>query len=464
MGRWTQYDEDSYRLPEDVTRTGYDADTGRYLFNGVQGIPYTRYGVLRTGEGRGTHRQQRMYNLELRSDPLVLPIYPSKPPEDLPKEKSDNASKPINLPNAMRALRRVMLGSLAFSRRHPKKPSMKTHASSTSFDSKAAVEKPHDPEKCIQPVPNLPEKDTKQAGSHTRSLTEKGVATTIPHSARSSRTPRERRRASEPHTLPSSHDPKHQTKTSSSTIRQSFTGVKEKRELPQPNTRSSRISTTNTLSAQRPIDARRDSDSRQIDPAKRSTSSGVTRTGKKPAVTDTSNQTPQGKPSRSATLPTHGISKPLPSLSPTSSSFATRENPCTQYSSQALPPSSTTTRSPLRRVPRKRFTTDNSVSRTKSYPIRERSRPTQLSSNLSPNAITSPIDDTHAPYSHTSSKSRAVNLSSAPSSHEPTNEPTVASSYTPPRTLKDSPTPFPSRPQPSRRKSDVPQPSTSTKE
>jgi len=32
MGRWTQYDEDSYRLPHGVVRTGYDADTQRYAF------------------------------------------------------------------------------------------------------------------------------------------------------------------------------------------------------------------------------------------------------------------------------------------------------------------------------------------------------------------------------------------------------------------------------------------------
>ncbi|KAI0370075.1 hypothetical protein BV20DRAFT_967084 [Pilatotrama ljubarskyi] len=32
MGRWTQYDEDSYRLPEGMKRVGYDSDTGRYQF------------------------------------------------------------------------------------------------------------------------------------------------------------------------------------------------------------------------------------------------------------------------------------------------------------------------------------------------------------------------------------------------------------------------------------------------
>jgi len=32
MGRWTQYDEDDYRLPEGMKRIGYDADSGRYYF------------------------------------------------------------------------------------------------------------------------------------------------------------------------------------------------------------------------------------------------------------------------------------------------------------------------------------------------------------------------------------------------------------------------------------------------
>ncbi|KAF8079240.1 hypothetical protein FPV67DRAFT_1403221 [Lyophyllum atratum] len=37
MGRWTQYDEDAYRLPEGMKRTGYDADTGRYYFQDRDG-------------------------------------------------------------------------------------------------------------------------------------------------------------------------------------------------------------------------------------------------------------------------------------------------------------------------------------------------------------------------------------------------------------------------------------------
>ncbi|KAI0640249.1 hypothetical protein C8Q77DRAFT_121917 [Trametes polyzona] len=37
MGRWTQYDEDSYRLPEGMKRVGYDSDTGRYQFRDAEG-------------------------------------------------------------------------------------------------------------------------------------------------------------------------------------------------------------------------------------------------------------------------------------------------------------------------------------------------------------------------------------------------------------------------------------------
>ncbi|KAH9486070.1 hypothetical protein JR316_0000134 [Psilocybe cubensis] len=50
MGRWTQYDEDEYRLPEGVKRIGYDADSGRYLFRSGgsiwQGPVGAEYGEL----------------------------------------------------------------------------------------------------------------------------------------------------------------------------------------------------------------------------------------------------------------------------------------------------------------------------------------------------------------------------------------------------------------------------------
>jgi len=37
MSRWTQYDEDGYRLPEGMTRIGYDSDAGRYRFRDKDG-------------------------------------------------------------------------------------------------------------------------------------------------------------------------------------------------------------------------------------------------------------------------------------------------------------------------------------------------------------------------------------------------------------------------------------------
>ncbi|TDL28090.1 hypothetical protein BD410DRAFT_713127 [Rickenella mellea] len=40
MGRWTQYDEDDYRLPEGMKRVGYDADTQRYTYKDQQGATW----------------------------------------------------------------------------------------------------------------------------------------------------------------------------------------------------------------------------------------------------------------------------------------------------------------------------------------------------------------------------------------------------------------------------------------
>ncbi|KAH8833780.1 hypothetical protein DL96DRAFT_1578376 [Flagelloscypha sp. PMI_526] len=51
MGRWTQYDEDDYRLPEGMKRVGYDADTQQYTYKDSagqawQGEPRAQYGTL----------------------------------------------------------------------------------------------------------------------------------------------------------------------------------------------------------------------------------------------------------------------------------------------------------------------------------------------------------------------------------------------------------------------------------
>ncbi|KAF8808206.1 hypothetical protein BYT27DRAFT_7211772 [Phlegmacium glaucopus] len=62
MGRWTQYDEDDYRLPEGMKRIGYDSDTTRYYFRDQdgsvwQGAEGAEYGemtrVLDDDENRG---------------------------------------------------------------------------------------------------------------------------------------------------------------------------------------------------------------------------------------------------------------------------------------------------------------------------------------------------------------------------------------------------------------------------
>jgi len=52
MSRFTQYDSDSERLPEGMTRVGYDADTQRYSYQDADGHYWegpagSRYGQLR---------------------------------------------------------------------------------------------------------------------------------------------------------------------------------------------------------------------------------------------------------------------------------------------------------------------------------------------------------------------------------------------------------------------------------
>ncbi|EMD32593.1 carbohydrate-binding module family 50 protein [Gelatoporia subvermispora B] len=56
MGRWTQYDEDDYRLPEGMKRVGYDADTGKYHFRDQDGTLWegpegASYGEMRRVSG-----------------------------------------------------------------------------------------------------------------------------------------------------------------------------------------------------------------------------------------------------------------------------------------------------------------------------------------------------------------------------------------------------------------------------
>ncbi|KAH8094642.1 hypothetical protein BXZ70DRAFT_350497 [Cristinia sonorae] len=62
MGRWTQYDEDDYRLPAGVKRVGYDADTGKYYYRSrdgsmLEGAEGATYGELRPASGNVTFEE-----------------------------------------------------------------------------------------------------------------------------------------------------------------------------------------------------------------------------------------------------------------------------------------------------------------------------------------------------------------------------------------------------------------------
>ncbi|OAX41094.1 hypothetical protein K503DRAFT_767959 [Rhizopogon vinicolor AM-OR11-026] len=63
MSRFTQFDEDSYRLPEGVKRIAYDADTQQYTFRDPSGqlyqnAPGENYGVLKPVSTPATPRRR----------------------------------------------------------------------------------------------------------------------------------------------------------------------------------------------------------------------------------------------------------------------------------------------------------------------------------------------------------------------------------------------------------------------
>ncbi|KAJ6601024.1 hypothetical protein DFH09DRAFT_900466 [Mycena vulgaris] len=70
MGRWTQHDEDSTRLPEGMERIGYDTDTGRYYFRdqagavwqGAEGAEFSQ--MTRVSDGAGANASSSSYPQE----------------------------------------------------------------------------------------------------------------------------------------------------------------------------------------------------------------------------------------------------------------------------------------------------------------------------------------------------------------------------------------------------------------
>ncbi|KAF5385074.1 hypothetical protein D9615_000991 [Tricholomella constricta] len=77
MGRWTQYDEDEYRLPEGMKRIGYDADTGRYQFQdrdgsvwqGAEGAEFSEMTRVSDSRARGSASQDHEDDVDVEAAP-----------------------------------------------------------------------------------------------------------------------------------------------------------------------------------------------------------------------------------------------------------------------------------------------------------------------------------------------------------------------------------------------------------
>ncbi|KAJ7242031.1 hypothetical protein C8J57DRAFT_1368167 [Mycena rebaudengoi] len=110
MGRWTQYDEDSYRLPEGMKRIGYDADTGQYLFEDntgtYKGLPGSYYGHMYPADA--PEPPQRIPVAQARS-PSVEPRLPSPEVESSTRlRKAMRRATLPSMPTALRNLRRSL--------------------------------------------------------------------------------------------------------------------------------------------------------------------------------------------------------------------------------------------------------------------------------------------------------------------------------------------------------------------
>ncbi|KAJ7173084.1 hypothetical protein C8R43DRAFT_680641 [Mycena crocata] len=101
MGRWTQYDEDSYRLPPGMVRTGYDADTGQYYFQDrsgtYAGLPGSEYGPMYSVRAQAPS-----------SSPVVDPASPSVELELSAGAVESKRRATIDVPGAIRSLRRSL--------------------------------------------------------------------------------------------------------------------------------------------------------------------------------------------------------------------------------------------------------------------------------------------------------------------------------------------------------------------
>jgi len=100
MGYWSQFDEDSTRLPPGFRRIGYDADTATYTYEDPDGIRYEgapccEYGVLTKTESSTPAR--RIYSS--RSNALHSSFPRSSTPQNSaersPAEKTHTEKSPV---------------------------------------------------------------------------------------------------------------------------------------------------------------------------------------------------------------------------------------------------------------------------------------------------------------------------------------------------------------------------------
>ncbi|MCJ1317324.1 hypothetical protein MMC15_002647 [Xylographa vitiligo] len=116
MGRWSQYDEDDYRLPEGMQRVGYDADTQKYTYQDSdesywEGAAGARYGGLRqvninavgaASKASSASRGAELESMDQSANKMRNKITdsPSPPRKHLEKTENDIPSEDASISNA----------------------------------------------------------------------------------------------------------------------------------------------------------------------------------------------------------------------------------------------------------------------------------------------------------------------------------------------------------------------------
>ncbi|SJL10114.1 uncharacterized protein ARMOST_13498 [Armillaria ostoyae] len=147
MSRWSQYNEDSCRLPEGFRRIGYDADTKRYTFSDKRGklyqsAPGEEYGTLSPVVSTSTTRPEAFYSdrkkpkVSVSTTPAAKTFHDFLPSSAITSPSSSSGRNSLSPPSARfaDAARRTALPKMQGVVQSLRRSTTSAHKSGHSYD------------------------------------------------------------------------------------------------------------------------------------------------------------------------------------------------------------------------------------------------------------------------------------------------------------------------------------------